>query len=181
MLLARTGYTGEDGFELICEAKDGVDLWRALLSLGALPCGLGARDVLRLEAGYLLSGTDMDPRVDPFEAGLSAFVHLNKSDFLGREALLEAHQQARKRELIGFQTPERSLVPRNGHPIAHQGQPVGKVTSGSYSPALDRNIGLGYVPTELTEPNTNLQVEVRGKLVPILVVPRPFYQSNPKP
>ncbi|MBI4200943.1 MAG: glycine cleavage system aminomethyltransferase GcvT [Chloroflexi bacterium] len=175
-LVARTGYTGEDGFEIMPSAKDGPALWRRLVEMGAVSCGLGARDVLRLEAGLLLHGSDMDARTNPFEAGLERFVDTNKES-VWSEALMRVSQQGVKRKLTGFQMMGRGVA-RHGYPILADGTRVGEVTSGNYSPTLDRYIGLGYVSVSLASPGSRFSVDIRGKLVEAEAVHLPFYSRR---
>ena len=174
-LIARTGYTGEDGVEVMPAAGDAERVWALLLERGAVPCGLGARDTLRLEAGLLLHGSDMDASVNPIEAGLGRFVALDAGTFCGAEAVRAAAVKGPPRMMTGFRTTERGLVPRSHATILADGAVVGQVSSGGFSPVLDTNIGLGYLPTRLASPGTRLQVDVRGRLVDIETVPLPFY------
>ena len=182
-VVSRTGYTGEDGFELFCGNADAVRLWRALLdegkSDGIQPAGLGARDTLRLEAGMRLYGNDMDADTNPLEAGLDWTLNLDK-DFIGRDAIRRAREQGLSRLLVGFKMLDRS-IPRHGYSVVSDGQPVGTVTSGNVSFTLGYNIGMAYVPPALAEPGTRLGVEVRGMAAPAEVVPMPFYKRpHPK-
>lgn len=177
-LVARTGYTGEDGVEIMPPSAAAPDVWRALVEMGAAPCGLGARDTLRLEAGLLLHGADMDESVNPVEAGLERFVHFD-GDFCGAEAVRAAAETGPGRRLIGFRTGGRGAVPRAHAGILSGGAVIGQVTSGGYSPSLDTNIGLGYVPGSLAAPGTTLQLDVRGRPVAATAVPLPFY-SKPR-
>ena len=176
---ARTGYTGEDGFEFFCASEDAVRLWRALLeageSHGLQPVGLGARDTLRLEARLMLYGNDISEDTQPFEAGLSWVVKLDAGDFIGRDALLAAKAAGPDRKLVGFEMTGRGIA-RQGYPILAQGDPVGEVTSGSPGPTVGRNIGLGYVPRALGKAGTTLGIEIRGKVVDAVVVRTPFYK-----
>ena len=178
-LIARTGYTGEDGVELMLPAGEAPWLWGLLLEQGAVSCGLGARDILRLEAGLLLHGADMDGAINPVEAGLERFV--GKEDgFCGAAAIREARASGgEKWRLVGFKTLARGAVPRSGSPLLAAAKVVGHVTSGAYSPTLDTNIGLGYVPVQLASAGARLQADVRGKLNNVVVVPLPFY-SRPR-
>lgn len=179
--LARTGYTGEDGFELMVSAEVGQGLWRSLLQAGVTPCGLGARDTLRLEAAMALYGQDIDEITTPLEAGLGWLVHWDsKGDFIGRSALEQQRQLGVPRRLVGLHLPGRHIA-RHNYPILHEGQPVGKVTSGTLSPTLEHPIALGYVSTSLAKPGQVVEVEIRGKLFPATVVKRPFYRSPTKP
>jgi aminomethyltransferase len=182
-VISRTGYTGEDGFELFCGSADAVRLWRALLdegkSDGIRPAGLGARDTLRLEAGMRLYGNDMDADTNPLEAGLDWTLNLDK-DFIGRDAIMRAREQGPSRLLVGFKMLDRS-IPRHGYSVVSHGQPVGTVTSGNVSFTLGYNIGMAYVPPALAEPGTRLGVDVRGTAAPAEVVPLPFYKRpHPK-
>jgi aminomethyltransferase len=182
-VISRTGYTGEDGFELFCRNADAERLWRALLeegkSDGIRPAGLGARDTLRLEAGMRLYGNDMDADTNPLEAGLDWTLNLDK-DFVGRDAILQAREQGLSRRLVGFKMLDRSIA-RHGYRVVSDGQQVGTVTSGNVSFTLGYNIGMAYVPPVLAEPGTRLGVEVRGMAAPAEVVPMPFYKRpHPK-
>ncbi|MBI4233815.1 MAG: glycine cleavage system aminomethyltransferase GcvT [Chloroflexi bacterium] len=176
-LVGRTGYTGEDGFEFILPAEEGPALWRALVEQGAVPCGLGARDVLRLEAGLMLHGNDIDPATTPVEAGLERFVDMDKGEFIGREALRRQQALGVRRRLVGFATQVRG-IPRHGYGILADGKEVGHVTSGGYSPTLDRDIGMGYVALEYASPGSRIAIDIRGKAVPAEVVPLPFYKRK---
>jgi aminomethyltransferase len=177
---SRTGYTGEDGMELVIEASMGPVLWRALLDAGVAPCGLGARDTLRLEAALLLYGNDMDETVNPFEAGLAWTLTLDDgAEFVGREALLRARDAKLARMLVCLKAEQRGVM-RPGHAILRSGQQVGKVTSGGHSPTLGVSIGMGFVPPEMAEEGTELTVDVRGKPLPVRVAPRPFYKRPRK-
>ena len=174
---ARTGYTGEDGFELIVGAADGVPLWESLTEQGVMPCGLGARDSLRLEAGMLLCGQDMDSNTNPFEADLGWLVDLDRDDFVGRKALLDIRRQGIRRKLVGLRMEGREIA-RPGYPILRSGQEVGRVTSGGYAPTLGFNIGLGYVPAELSSIDTGIEILIRNRPAPARVVNRRFYKRG---
>jgi len=173
--IARTGYTGEDGFEVMVYPEAGIALWRALLAAGAVPCGLGARDTLRLEAAMGLYGQDIDATTTPLEAGLGWVVHWDKGDFLGRSVLEQQKQRGVERKLVGLKSEGRNIA-RHGYPILYKGEPVGVVTSGTLSPTLGYPVALGYVPTPLAQVGQVLEVEIRGKLYPTTVVKRPFYR-----
>ena len=182
-VISRTGYTGEDGFELFCGNADAVRLWRALLdegrSDGIRPAGLGARDTLRLEAGMRLYGNDMDADINPLEAGLDWTLNLDK-DFIGRDALERARERGLSRVLVGFKMLDRS-IPRHGYHVVSDGRQVGTVTSGNVSFTLGYNIGMAYVPPALAEPGSPFGVDVRGTAAPAEVVPLPFYKRpHPK-
>ncbi len=175
--LARTGYTGEDGFEVMVAPDVGVELWRSLLAQNVLPCGLGARDTLRLEAAMALYGQDIDEQTTPLEAGLGWVVHLDrKGDFIGRSVLETQKQSGVSKRLVGLKLEGRNIA-RHDYPIFHEGEPVGTVTSGTLSPTLGYPIALGYVRSDLAKPNQLLDVEIRGKTYPATVVKRPFYKS----
>ncbi|NJR37893.1 MAG: glycine cleavage system aminomethyltransferase GcvT [Leptolyngbyaceae cyanobacterium CSU_1_4] len=175
--LARTGYTGEDGFEVMVPPEVGVELWRSLLAQNVLPCGLGARDTLRLEAAMALYGQDIDEQTTPLEAGLAWVVHLDrKGDFIGRSRLEAQKQSGVSRRLVGLRLEGRNIA-RHGYPIFYDGEPVGTVTSGTLSPTLGYPIALGYVRSDLSKLNQSVEVEIRGKTYPAIVVKRPFYKS----
>jgi aminomethyltransferase len=177
VLAARTGYTGEDGFEMIGDAANALQLWESFVKQGVKPCGLGARDSLRLEAGMLLYGQDMDRNTNPFEAGLGWLVELDNGDFIGKSALLEIKRQGVKRKHIGFQMTGQGIA-RSGYKIVKCGQEVGRVTSGGYAPTLDVNIGFGYVPIELATIGTDTEIMIRNKPVAARVVNRQFYKRG---
>ncbi len=183
-LIARTGYTGEDGFELYCAVEQTPQLWRTLLEGAAgvrpVPCGLGARDTLRLEAGMPLYGHELTETTNPYEAGLGRVVRLNKAqEFVGRAALARIKADGPRRRLVGLEMTERG-IPRADYPVVLAGREVGVVTSGTYSPTLDRNIAMAYVPVDLGEPGTEVGVVIRGRPVAARVRPLPFYK-RPKP
>lgn len=175
--VARTGYTGEDGFEIIGDAANAVQLWESFMGQGVEPCGLGARDSLRLEAGMLLYGQDMDRNTNPFEVGLGWLVEMDGGDFIGRSALLEIGRQGVKRKLVGFRMTGRGIA-RSGYKIAKSGKEVGQVTSGGYSPTLNANIGFGYVPVELAAMGAEIEIIIRDKPVAAEVVNRQFYKGG---
>jgi aminomethyltransferase len=177
-IVSRTGYTGEDGFELYLDPADAVGVWRRLLhdgaDFGVIPAGLGARDSLRLEMGYALYGNDLDETRTPLEAGLAWVTKLDRPDFVAGEALRRRKQAGIDPRLIGFKLLERAF-PRPGYEIAHEGSTVGSVTSGTLSPSLGIGIGMGYVPAALARPGTILHIVIRGQPVPAEVVRPPFY------
>jgi aminomethyltransferase len=177
-LISRTGYTGEDGFELYVGAADAERLWSALLDAGAAdgaaPIGLGARDTLRLEMRYALYGNDIDETTNPLEAGLGWVVKPAKGEFIGRAAIERVRAEGPRRRLVGLEMLERS-VPRHGYPVVRDGRTVGTVTSGSYGPSVDRYIALAYVETPLAGVGTELGVEIRGAAKPARVVRTPFH------
>jgi len=174
---ARTGYTGEDGFELISSTTNASPLWRVFMDEGVKPCGLGARDILRLEAGMMLSGQDFDASANPFEAGLTWLVDFDERDFIGKTSLLEIKRQGIERKLVGFEVKGRGIA-RSGYSIFKSGQKVGNVTSGGYAPALGVSIGLGYVPIELSSIGTGIDILIRGKMVSAQIVDRRFYRKG---
>ncbi|MFL6292125.1 MAG: glycine cleavage system aminomethyltransferase GcvT [Thermoanaerobaculia bacterium] len=174
-LISRTGYTGEDGFELYVAPEDAPAIWRRLLEAGALPAGLGARDTLRLEASMALYGHEIDESTTPFEAGLAWVVKMNKGDFQGRAALAAQQAEGPRRKLIGFEVQGRGIA-RQGHAVKSDGRAVGAVTSGTWSPSFEKAIGMAYVPVELAAPGTPLEIDVRGKGLSAAVVEVPFYR-----
>lgn len=176
--IARTGYTGEDGFEVMVPPAVGIELWRSLTQAGVTPCGLGARDTLRLEAAMALYSQDIDDTTTPLEAGLGWIVHLDtKGDFIGREVLQQQKSAGVKRRLVGLQMQGRNIA-RHGYPVLSSGEVVGEITSGTLSPTLSYPVALAYVPTHLATIGQQLEVEIRGKTYPALVVKRPFYRST---
>lgn len=162
-LVARTGYTGEDGFELIVPQENGADVWNQLMERGATPCGLGSRDVLRLEAGLLLHGNDMDTSINPYEAALDRFVDPDREGYIPGEVLRRIRDDGPERRLVAFNMVERG-IPRHGHPIMDGSKQIGHVSSGGHSPTLDRSIGLGYVPTGYTSVGSRFHIDIRGRM-----------------
>lgn len=176
--LARTGYTGEDGFEVMLDPDVGVELWQSLINAGVVPCGLGARDTLRLEAAMALYGQDIDDTTTPLEAGLGWLVHLDtKGDFIGRSVLEEQKTSGVQRRLVGLQMSGRNIA-RHGYQVLSKGVVVGEITSGTLSPTVGYPIALAYVPTALATVGQQLEVEIRGKSYPAVVVKKPFYRSQ---
>lgn len=175
--IARTGYTGEDGFEIFCRSADAVALWRRLLETtpAPKPCGLGARDTLRLEAALPLYGHELDEQTTPLEAGLERFVRFDKGPFLARERLLAQQAHGLARRLAGLELVERG-VPRAQCAVVRDGAVVGRVTSGTYGPFLQRGIALAYLPPALAEPGCDLGVVVRERPLRARTVPTPFYR-----
>jgi aminomethyltransferase len=173
VLVARTGYTGEDGVELLCHESHAVALWRLLLSFPeVVPCGLGARDTLRLEMGYPLYGSDMDRGVDPISAGLGWVVPKAKRGFIGDAAIARIRDEGPATRLVGLSVSDG--VPRHGYTVLHQGAQVGKVASGTFSPTLGHGIATAYVPAALASPGTRLEIEIRRRVVPAVVTRPPF-------
>ena len=176
--ISRTGYTGEDGFELYCRERDTVALWQALTAAGARPIGLGARDSLRLEMGYALYGHDIDDTITPLEAGLGWIVKLDKgSPFTGDRALREQKLRGVTRKLVGFRLDGRGF-PRHGYPVYVNGRDVDVVRSGTMSPSLGQAIGTTYLPADSAKVGTRFEVECRGERIPAEVVQRPFYTKG---
>ena len=175
--IARTGYTGEDGFEIMVAPEVGIQLWDALLASGVTPCGLGARDTLRLEAAMCLYGQEISDTTTPLEAGLGWIVHLDtKGDFIGRDVLERQKAAGISRRLVGLNMQGRYIA-RHDYPIVINGEPAGIVTSGTMSPTLGQAIALAYIPTEFAKIGQVVEVEIRGKLHPATVVKKPFYRS----
>lgn len=176
--ISRTGYTGEDGFELYFPAEHAKKIWSALTASGDVtPAGLGARDSLRLEMGMALYGNDLDDTTTPLEASLGWLVKMTKGDFVGRDALARQKEEGLKRKLVGFTTTERSF-PRHGYPVFANGGPSGEVRSGTMSPTLGIPIGTAYVPPGSAAEGSPLEIEIRGKRVPATVQKMPFYKNG---
>jgi aminomethyltransferase len=177
-VISRTGYTGEDGFELYIDSADARKLWDAILATEkATPAGLGARDSLRLEMGMALYGNDIDDTTSPLEANMGWVVKLKKGDFVGRDAVARLKEQGIERKLVGFTIGERAF-PRHGYPVYYQGENVGTVLSGTVSPSLGIPIGTCYLPRAAAVDGTEFEVEIRGKRLPATVVKTPFYKQG---
>ncbi|XXF75525.1 glycine cleavage system aminomethyltransferase GcvT [Myxococcaceae bacterium GXIMD 01537] len=181
-IISRTGYTGEDGFELYCPPQDAEKLWNALLQEGQpegiKPCGLGARDSLRTEMKFPLYGNEIDDAHNSLEAGLGWTVKLDKpGGFIGKEALEKAKAAGVQRKLVGFEMTGTG-IPRHGYPLLKDGQPVGVVTSGTMGPMVKKAIGIGYVPAALAAEGSTFDVEIRGRAVPAVVVKTPFWKKK---
>jgi aminomethyltransferase len=178
-LVARTGYTGEDGFELYCESRDAETLWSALLEAGAsaglIPAGLGARDTLRLEKAYPLYGHELDATTTPLEAGLEWVTKFSKREFLGKEVLLSQKERGVARRLVGLELLEPGIA-RSGYGLFKNGRSIGRVTSGTQSPSLGKAIALGYVAREEAGIDNRIEVEIRSRRVPAKIVSVPFYR-----
>jgi aminomethyltransferase len=181
-LVSRTGYTGEDGFEITASDDSILQVWDAVLAagekFGVKPCGLGARDTLRTEVCYPLYGHELDENTTPIEAGLGFFVSLGKGEFNGRSIFAEQKANGVKKKLAAFKMTGKSAPPRPHYPIWANGAKIGEVTSGTQSPSLGIGIGMGYVPPELAKPGTQIEIEIRGKRSPALVVRKPIYKKN---
>ncbi|MFD0827610.1 glycine cleavage system aminomethyltransferase GcvT [Neobacillus sp. M.A.Huq-85] len=183
-LVSRTGYTGEDGFEIYCKSDDAVDLWNAILEAGkeegVLPCGLGARDTLRFESVLPLYGQELSPEISPLEAGIGFAVKLNKeADFIGKEALKEQKETGLPRKTVGIEMIDRG-IPRHGYSVYKGEELIGEVTTGTQSPTLKKNIGLALIPTQYAELDGEVEVEIRGKRLKAKVIPTPFYKKEKK-
>ena len=180
-VISRTGYTGEDGFELYIPVEGAMELWNALMEAGAdkgiIPAGLGCRDSLRLEMGYSLYGNDLDEEHTPLESGLGWITKLDKGDFIGREVLVRQKEEGVTRRLVGFKLTEKGF-PRHGYPIASGDQDVGVVTSGVVAPSLGIGVGMGYVPTDLSKPGTAIGVRIRNKIIPAVGHRPPLYTEG---
>lgn len=182
VLVSRTGYTGEDGFEAVGSDDAIQKLWDMLLAKGATsgikPCGLGARDTLRTEVCYPLYGHELDEETSPIEAGVGFFVSLDKGDFIGRSVLAEQKANGVKKKCVAFKMTAKSAPPRPHYPIWANGSSVGEVVSGTQSPSLGIGIGMGYVPPEFAKAGTVIEIEARGKRAAALVVPKPIYKRS---
>ena len=180
--VGRTGYTGEDGFEIIAPAEKIEAVWNRLLAVGqpfgVKPCGLGARDTLRTEVCYPLYGHELDETTTPIEAGVGFFVSLDKGEFIGRAVLAEQKASGTKKKLVAFKMTDKSAPPRPHYPIWVNGAPVGEVVSGTQSPSLNLGIGMGYVPTEFARPDTKMEIEIRGKRFAAVTVKKPIYKKG---
>lgn len=183
--VARTGYTGEDGFEMIAPTRLMEDLWTHIMAEGHAHClqpaGLGARDTLRTEACYPLYGHELDENTTPIEASLAFFVALEKGEFIGRGVLADQKAKGPARKCVAFKMTDKSAPPRPHYPIWIGAERVGEVTSGTQSPSLNLGIGLGYVPTAHASPGTKIEIEIRGKRAAAEIVPKPLYRSPNKP
>lgn len=180
-IISRTGYTGEDGFELYVPAAEAAALWRKLLEVGAehglIACGLGSRDSLRLEMGMALYGNDLDEGRTPLEAGLGWVVKMDKGDFVGRDALARQKEQGVREKLVGFRLKERGF-PRHGYGVSVDGKPAGEVTSGIVSPTLGVGIGMAYVPADSAKPGSEIGIVIRDRVIPAEVVRPPFHTTG---
>ena len=182
VIVSRTGYTGEDGFEIVGSDEAIRHVWDSLLAagrpFGIKPCGLGARDTLRTEVCYPLYGHELDKQTTPIEAGLGFFVALDKGEFNGRSVLSEQKTSGTKKKLVAFKMTGKSAPPRPHYPILVNGANIGVVTSGTQSPSLGIGIGMGFVPTEFAKPGTEIEIEIRGKCAPAVIVPKPIYRKS---
>jgi len=184
LLVSRTGYTGEDGFEIVGGDEAILHVWDKILESGKpsgiKPCGLGARDTLRTEVCYPLYGHELDEDTTPVEAGVGFFVSLDKGEFNGRSVLAGQKSGGVKKKLVAFKMTGKSAPPRPHYPIRANGVNIGTVTSGTQSPSLGIGIGMGYVPPEFAKPDTTIEVEIRGGQFPAVIVPKPIYRPHPQ-
>ncbi len=182
LAIARTGYTGEDGVEVFFEAKYAPTFWTTILEkgkdLGIRPCGLGARDTLRLEMCYPLNGNDLTPEHTPLEAGLGFFVDLTKPNFTGREVLLKQKEEGLKRRLAPFRMKSKGPPPRPHYAVFANGERVGEVNSGTLSPSMGEGIGMAYLPSELAKVGSELEIEIRGQKFPAVIEKKPLYKKS---
>jgi aminomethyltransferase len=183
-LVSRTGYTGEDGFEVYCDNKDAVALWNEILEAGkdegVIPCGLGARDTLRFEANLPLYGQELSATISPLEAGMGFAVKLKQeADFIGKDALIGQKENGLPRKVVGIEMIDRG-IPRHGYPVFVGGKEIGEVTTGTQSPTLKKNIGLALLPSEYAVIDQEVEVEIRGKMLKAKVSATPFYKREKK-
>lgn len=182
-LVSRTGYTGEDGFELYFDAKDAPKMWDTILEAGKdeglVPAGLGARDTLRFEAALPLYGQEIDKDITPLEAGLGFFVKMGKDNFIGKEALEKQKTEGLKRKLTGFEMVDRG-IPRSHYEVFAKGRKIGYVTTGSYSPTLKKNIGLALIEAEYAREGTEIEILIRNKSLKAKTIKKPFYTKKYK-
>jgi aminomethyltransferase len=180
--VARTGYTGEDGIEVFFRASDAVKFWNAVLEkgkpVGIRPCGLGARDTLRLEMCYPLNGSDLSPARNPIEAGLGFFVDLAKPNFIGRDVLLKAKENGTQEKLVAFRMKEKGPPPRPHYAVFDNGQRIGEVTSGTLSPSLNWGVGMAYVSAAHAKIGTQIHIEIRGQKFPATIEKKPLYKKS---
>jgi len=180
--VARTGYTGEDGIEVFFRAPDAVKFWNASLEkgrpLGIKPSGLGARDTLRLEMCYPLNGSDLSPERNPIEAGLGFFVDLTKSNFIGRDVLLETKEKGTREKLVPFRMKEKGPPPRPHYAVFEKGERIGEVTSGTLSPSLNWGVGMAYVSTARAKIGAQIDIEIRGQQFPAIIEKKPLYKKK---
>jgi aminomethyltransferase len=180
--VARTGYTGEDGIEVFFRTTDAARFWNAALEkgkpLGIKPCGLGARDTLRLEMCYPLNGSDLSPERNPIEAGLGFFVDLTKPNFIGRDVLLETKEKGPREKLVPFRMKEKGPPPRSHYAVFENGERIGEVTSGTLSPSLNWGVGMAYVSTARAKIGAQIDIEIRGQKFPATIEKKPLYKKQ---
>src|SRR6266581_8740458 len=181
--VARTGYTGEDGVEVFFRAEDAAKFWNAALEKGKAfgigPCGLGARDTLRLEVCYPLNGSDLSPERNPIEAGLGFFVDLTKPNFIGREVLVKAKEKGPREKLVPFRMKEKGPPPRPHYAVFENGERIGEVTSGTLSPSLNWGVGMAYLSTTYAKIGAKIEIEIRGQKFPAIIEKKPLYKKSP--
>jgi aminomethyltransferase len=182
LTIARTGYTGEDGVEVFFAAGDAAKVWSGILEkgedLGIRPCGLGARDTLRLEMCYPLNGSDLSPEHNPIEAGLGFFVDLKKPKFVGREILADAKENGTPNRLVAFRMKSKGPPPRPHYSVWREGERIGEVTSGSLSPSLNEGIGMAYVASAHAKAGTEIEIEIRDRRLPAIIEKKPLYKKS---
>jgi aminomethyltransferase len=182
LTIARTGYTGEDGVEVFFAARDATKVWNGILEkgkeLGIRPCGLGARDTLRLEMCYPLNGSDLSPEHNPIEAGLGFFVDLNKPEFVGRDVLAGAKANGTPNRLVAFRMKSKGPPPRPHYSVWREGERIGEVTSGSLSPSLNEGIGMAYVASTHAKVGTEIEIEIRDRKLPAVIEKKPLYKKS---
>jgi len=180
--IARTGYTGEDGIEVFFSKGDAVRFWNTVLEKGKdlaiKPCGLGARDTLRLEMCYPLNGSDLSPERNPIEAGLGFFVDLTKSNFTGRDVLLKTKENGPREKLVPFKMKDKGPPPRPHYPVFENGQRIGEVTSGTLSPSLNWGVGMAYVSAPHAKIGNKIDIEIRGQKFPATIEKKPLYKKS---
>ena len=180
--VARTGYTGEDGFEWFFPSRNAAEIWSAILEkgepLGLKPCGLGARDTLRLEMCYPLNGSDLSPTHNPVEAGLGFFVDVKKEKFIGREKVAREKEEGPARKLVPFRMTSKSPPPRPHYRVFVEGKEVGEVTSGTVGPSVNQGIGMTYLPAEFAQTGMTLEIDIRGQKFPAIIEKKPFYKKS---
>ena len=182
LTIARTGYTGEDGVEVFFAGRDATKVWNGILEkgkdLGIRPCGLGARDTLRLEMCYPLNGSDLSPEHNPIEAGLGFFVDLKKPKFVGREILADAKENGTPNRLVAFRMMGKGPPPRPHYAVWREGERIGEVTSGSLSPSLNEGIGMAYVASAHAKIGTEIKIEIRDRKLPAIIEKKPLYKKS---
>jgi aminomethyltransferase len=176
--IARTGYTGEDGVEVFFRNQDGAKFWKLIVEKGAKPCGLGARDTLRLEMCYPLNGSDLSPERNPIEAGLGFFVDVTKSNFIGRDVLLKTKEEGPREKLVPFKMNDKGPPPRPHYPVFENAKRVGEVTSGTLSPSLNWGVGMAYINSANAKIGNQIEIEIRGQKFPATIEKKPLYKKS---
>jgi aminomethyltransferase len=178
LTIARTGYTGEDGVEVFFRNQDGAKFWKLIVEKGAKPCGLGARDTLRLEMCYPLNGSDLSPERNPIEAGLGFFVDVTKSNFIGRNVLLKTKEEGPREKLVPFKMNDKGPPPRPHYPVFENAERVGEVTSGTLSPSLNWGVGMAYINSANAKIGNQIGIEIRGQKFPATIEKKPLYKKS---